>query len=123
MRVLLIEDEDHIREVAQLSLESIAGWETLAANGGHEGLAVASQERPDAILLDVMMPDLDGPSTLARLRSDPATADIPVVFLTAKTQAAERQELRGLGVAGVIKKPFDPMGLPGQVAEILGWRL
>ncbi|HKJ11376.1 MAG TPA: response regulator [Ornithinimicrobium sp.] len=123
MRVLLIEDEDHIREIAQLSLESVAGWETRQASGGHEGLALAASEHPDAILLDVMMPDLDGPGTLARLRADPATADIPVVFLTAKTRTSERQELQELGAAGVIKKPFDPMSLAAQVAEILGWTL
>jgi two-component system alkaline phosphatase synthesis response regulator PhoP len=122
VRVLLIEDEDHIREIAQLSLESIAGWQVLAASGGLQGLQTASREHPDAILLDVMMPDLDGPSTLARLRADPATADIPVVFLTAKARATERQELTELGAAGVIKKPFDPMGLAGEVADILGWR-
>jgi CheY-like chemotaxis protein len=123
MRVLLIEDEDHIREIAQLSLESIAGWQVLAASGGTEGLAVAVRERPDAVLLDVMMPDLDGPSTLSALRAHPETAEIPVVFLTAKARAGEQQELRQLGAAGVIKKPFDPMTLADQVAEALGWTL
>jgi len=123
VRVLLIEDEDHIREIAQLSLEAVAGWEVLGANGGRQGLEMATRERPDAILLDVMMPDLDGPSTLARLRSDSATADIPVLFLTAKARAAERHELAELGAAGVIKKPFDPMTLAGQVAAALGWTL
>lgn len=123
MRVLLIEDEEHIREIAQLSLESIAGWEILAANGGTEGLVVATREQPDAILLDVMMPDLDGPATLAALRAQATTAEIPVVFLTAKARAAESRELRQLGAVGVINKPFDPMMLAGQVADALGWTL
>lgn len=119
MRVLLIEDEDHIREVVQVSLEAIAGWDVSVASGGAEGLAMATAEPPDAILLDVMMPDVDGPETLVRLRESEATADIPVVFLTAKAQAAERRHLFELGAKGLIQKPFDPMQLAYQVAELL----
>jgi CheY-like chemotaxis protein len=121
MRILLIEDEDHIREIAQLSLESIGGWDVLSAGSGREGLELARAERPDAILLDVMMPEMDGPSTLQALREEPETKDIPVVFMTAKVQPAERRELSDVGAAGIIPKPFDPMTLSSDVADALGW--
>ena len=121
MRILLIEDEDHIREIAQLSLESIGGWDVLSAGSGREGIELARMERPDAILLDVMMPEMDGPSTLQALREEPATKDIPVVFMTAKVQPAERRELSDVGAAGIIPKPFDPMTLSSDVADALGW--
>src|SRR5689334_22271478 len=83
-RILIVDDEDDIREVAQVSLELVGHYEVLTAARGTDGVARARTDRPDAILLDVMMPELDGPATLARLRADPATRDIPVVFLTAK---------------------------------------
>ena len=117
-RVLLIDDEDDIREIAQLSLEMVAHWDVVAASSGAEGLARAATEQPDAILLDVMMPDLDGPATLGRLKADPQTRHIPVIFLTAKVQASE---LASLDVESVIPKPFDPLKLSSQVAATLGW--
>jgi CheY-like chemotaxis protein len=120
-RILLVDDEDHIREVAQVSLEMTAGWEVLTAGSGTEGLVKAVAEQPDAILLDMMMPDMDGPATFQGLRADQRTRHIPVVLLTAKVQAADRRRFAGLGVAGVIAKPFDPLGLADQVAETLGW--
>ena len=120
-RILLVDDEDHIREVAQVSLEMTAGWEVLTAGSGTEGLATAVAEQPDAILLDMMMPDMDGPATFQGLLADQRTRHIPVVLLTAKVQAADRRRFAGLGVAGVIAKPFDPLGLADQVAETLGW--
>jgi CheY-like chemotaxis protein len=120
-RVLLVDDEDDIRLVARASLERLAGWEVLAASSGREGIALAKAERPDAIVLDVMMPGLDGPGTLVELRADTATADIPVVFLTAKVQAAERRRLEELGAAGVVAKPFDPMTLAGELSSAFGW--
>jgi CheY-like chemotaxis protein len=120
-RVLLVDDEDDIRLVARASLERLAGWEVLAASSGREGIALAKAERPDAIVLDVMMPGLDGPGTLVELRADAATADIPVVFLTAKVQAAERRRLEELGAAGVVAKPFDPMTLAGELSSAFGW--
>ncbi len=100
-RILIVDDEDDIREVAQVSLELVGNYEVLTAASGRDGLERARSGRPDAILLDVMMPDMDGPSTLAELRRDPATRDIPVVFLTAKTQSAERTRLAELGAAGI----------------------
>ena len=119
--LLLIDDDDDIREVAQLSLELGAGWTVLAASSGAEGIETAKANQPDAILLDVMMPNLDGPATLERLRADDATRAIPVVFLTAKARPAERDRLAGLSVAGVLAKPFDPVLLPEQISNTLGW--
>jgi CheY-like chemotaxis protein len=121
-RILVIDDEHDIREVARVSLELVGGCQTLLAATGREGLAKATAERPDAILLDVMMPDMDGPTTFQQLQRDSATRDIPVILLTAKVQAADRNRFAGLGVAGVIAKPFDPMSLAAEVADLLGWR-
>lgn len=120
--VLLVDDEDDIREVAQLSLEMVGGWHVLAAPSAAEGIRLAVAEVPDAILLDVMMPEMDGPTAFQQLRSDPRTSRIPVVLLTAKTQAAERSRFLDLGVEAVIAKPFDPMTLPAEVASALGWQ-
>ena len=117
--ILLVDDEDDIREVAGLSLEAVGDWRVSSAVSGTEAISKAAGERPDAILLDVMMPDLDGPTTFGRLQADPATRDIPVILLTAKAQGADLQRFQDLGVAGVLTKPFDPMALPGQVAEVL----
>ncbi len=121
-RILIVDDEDDIREVAGMSLEAVGGFEILTASSGAEGLERARAERPDAILLDVMMPGMDGPTTFAALRKDASTCEIPVILLTAKVQASDRQRFDALGVAAVMTKPFDPMELPGQVADVLGWR-
>lgn len=120
-RVLIIDDEDDIREVAAMSLETVAGWEVMVANSGAQGLTRAAMYKPDAILLDVMMPGMDGPTTFRELRKNPATASIPVLFLTAKVQAADRARFSDLGIQAVLVKPFDPMTLPTQVANALGW--
>jgi CheY-like chemotaxis protein len=120
-RVLIVDDDDAIREVAQASLEMVAGWEVAVASSGLEGLTMAAADPPDAIILDVMMPSMDGPTTFARLQADARTRDVPVVLLTAKVQPAERRRWEGLGVAGVLAKPFDPLGLSEQVADLLGW--
>ena len=120
-RILVIDDEDDIREVAQMSLETLGGWDVLTADCGAAGLASAAAELPDVILLDVMMPDMDGPSTLQQLRSDPVTAGIPVVFLTAKVRASDRQSLTDLGGDAVLSKPFDPVTLSDEIVAALGW--
>jgi CheY-like chemotaxis protein len=122
MKVLLIEDEDDIRRIARLSLTRVGGMEVVDAASGVEGVRRAEEERPDAILLDVMMPGLDGPSTLAALRSNPNTAGIPVVFLTAKAMPTEMTRLRDLGARGVLTKPFDPVTLPAQLKAALEGR-
>ena len=121
-RILIVDDEPDIREVARVSLEMIGGHEVIDAASGADALVAAERERPDAILLDVMMPGLDGPSTFARLQESAATRDIPVIMLTAKVQATDRSRLAQLGVAAVLSKPFDPMSLADEVASVLGWR-
>ena len=121
-RVLIIDDEDDIREVAALSLESVAGWEVVVADSGMQGLARAIEHQPDAILLDVMMPGMDGPSTFLELRRNPATARIPVLLLTAKVQSTDQRRFADLGVEGVLFKPFDPLTLHSKIADTLGWK-
>jgi CheY-like chemotaxis protein len=120
-RLLVVDDDDAIREVAQAILELVAGWEVRVASSGQEAVQFCLADPPDAILLDVMMPAMDGPTTCAQLQVDARTRDIPVVLLTAKVQPSERRRWEQLGVAGVLAKPFDPLGLPGQVADLLGW--
>jgi two-component system OmpR family response regulator len=117
-KVLLVDDEPHIRRVAELSLTRVGGWSVVLAESGPDAIAAAERERPDVILLDVMMPDMDGPTTLRALQERDAVAGIPVVFMTAKVQAHEVARYLGLGAAGVICKPFDPVKLPEHVRRI-----
>jgi CheY-like chemotaxis protein len=119
--LLIIDDEDHIREVASLSLEMTQNWRISTAHNGTLGVELARRERPDAILLDVMMPEKDGPSTLRELHLAEETKQIPVIFLTAKVQGPDRRKFLELGVQGVIAKPFDPLTLGEQIREALGW--
>ena len=121
-QILVIDDEDDIREVAQVSLEMIGNWGVSMARSGQEGLTKAEAEQPDAILLDVLMPDMDGPSTFQQLQKTPAICHIPVILVTAKVQASDQRRFAGLGVKGVIAKPFDPLTLADQVATTLGWQ-
>jgi CheY-like chemotaxis protein len=120
-RILIIDDEDDIREVAALSLESVAGWEVIMASSGAQGLVRAAEYLPDAILLDVMMPGMDGPTTFRELRKNPRTARIPVLLLTAKVQSTDQRRFADLGVEAVLFKPFDPMTLSAEICTILGW--
>jgi CheY-like chemotaxis protein len=120
VKVLLVDDEADIRRIAALSLSGVGGMEVAQARGGSEGIRMAREDRPDVILLDMMMPGLDGPATFQALRSDPETSAIPVVFLTAKAMSAEVDRLRGMGARGVLIKPFDPMALPRLLRELLG---
>jgi CheY-like chemotaxis protein len=120
-RVLIVDDEDDIREIVQISVEMVAGWEVSTASSGSAGLAMANANQPDAILLDVMMPCMDGPTTFQKLQSDSAIRHIPVILLTAKLQPSDRKRFTELGVAGVLAKPFDPLKLAGQVTETLRW--
>ncbi|HWC20168.1 MAG TPA: response regulator [Terriglobales bacterium] len=119
--ILLIDDEDDIREVTAMSLETVAGWRVTCASSGREGIQLAKQSAPDAILLDVMMPDQDGTDTLRLLRGDEATASLPIIFLTAKVQPTERRRFLDIGATGTLLKPFDPLTLADQISEILGW--
>ncbi|NJR64839.1 MAG: response regulator [Leptolyngbyaceae cyanobacterium CRU_2_3] len=120
-RILIIDDDTDILAVTQLALKSVGGWEVSMATSGQEGLVKALKEQPDAILLDVMMPDMDGIATFQALQADPATQAIPVILMTAKVQASERRRFAHLGVVSIIIKPFKAMKLPAQIAEVLGW--
>ncbi len=119
-RILYIDDEDDIREVAQMALELEPAFEVRTCASGREGIAEARAWQPDLVLLDVMMPEIDGPAVLEALRADPETAAIPIVFITARMQAHDIAKLEALGARGVLAKPFDPMALAGQAKGFLG---
>lgn len=119
MKILYIDDEADIREVALMSLELDSDLEVRDAGSGAEGLALAAAWRPDLIMLDVMMPVMDGPTTLEKLRENPVTEAIPVVFITARAQPGEIARFEALGARGVIPKPFDPMTLAETVRSHL----
>lgn len=112
MKVLIIDDEDDIRRIARLSLARVGGMDVIEASNGPDGIREAEGALPDAILLDMMMPLMDGPATFEALKQSPLARGIPVVFLTAKAQASEIERMRALGARGVLTKPFDPMTLP-----------
>jgi CheY-like chemotaxis protein len=114
-RVMCVEDDADIRMILEFSLGSVGGYEVLACTGGRDALAKAASFRPDLVLLDVMMPDLTGPETLAALRELPEMQGVPVVFITAKAMPEEVEKLLGYGATGVIVKPFDPVSLPEQI--------
>ena len=120
-RILVVDDEDLILEVTQMSLEAVGGWTVAVARSGAEGIAAARSHPPDAIVMDVRMPGMDGPTASRLLHDDPLTADVPIILLTAQVQEADRGAFVGLPIAGVLSKPFDPMQLPAQVSAVLGW--
>jgi two-component system alkaline phosphatase synthesis response regulator PhoP len=119
-RILIIDDDPDIREATQLCLEIAKGWEILTAASSQEGLEKAALEQPDAVLLDVMMPDMDGIATFERMRADPVTQHIPVILLTAKAQPVDYRQYVQMNVSAIITKPYDPLTLADQIAEILG---
>lgn len=119
MKILIIDDDADIRFITALSLGSIGGMEVVQAASGSEGLRKADEERPDVILLDMMMPVMDGVQTLAALRAQPTTATTPVIFLSAKTREADVGRLTGLGAAGVLIKPFDPRTISDEVRALV----
>ena len=119
--VLVVDDEVSIQKVVSLSLKMEAHWQVITASSGKEGIAQAEQYQPDAILLDVMMPEFDGIATFESLKNNPATVNIPVVLLTAKTRTAEKNLFQKIGVAGVITKPFTPLSLASDIAKLLNW--
>jgi len=122
-RILIIDNEPAIQEVTQICLRATAGWHVLTASSGQEGIATAESEQPDAILLDVMMPDMDGLMTFQKLQENPTTSQIAVILLTAKVQASDRRRYEELGVKGAIAKPFNALQLASQIATMLGWVL
>lgn len=120
-RVLVVDDSSLIRECATLALGTLAGWEVSVACSGEAGLQRAAIERPGVVLLDMVMPGLDGAAVAERLARDPVTRGIPIVMLTAADSAEDRERIARLPVAGVIPKPFELAALAGQVAAIVGW--
>ena len=119
--ILLIDDEQHISTVVNVCLTTLGGWTVSMAESGQEGLLKAKQLLPDAILLDVMMPDMNGVALLRELRKEPLTQAIPVILLTAKAQLGDQHLYCDLDIAGVISKPFEPLKLAEQVSSLLGW--
>lgn len=119
--LLFVDDDDDIRTIGEMSLTLGTGWQITLARSGNEALVAAAHDPPDLILLDVMMPDLDGPATLLRLKSDPSTAAIPIVFLTARIQPHQVDEYLQMGAIGVIAKPFDPLGLADEIRSLASW--
>ncbi len=117
-KVLLVDDDANIRIIAEITLADIGNWQVVLADSGVSAIEAAKQEKPDLILLDVMMPGMDGPTTLEKLQEclDPMP---PVIFLTAKVQSAEMLHYQSLGAAGVIRKPFDPVTLPDEIRALL----
>ncbi len=122
-RILIVDDEESIQKVVSLSLKMEANWESVLASSGAEGIQQAEIHQPDAILLDVMMPVMDGIDTFSALENNPKTRAIPVIFLTAKTQASEKRLFQETGVAGVITKPFEPLALAATISQLLHWSL
>ena len=119
LHVLLAEDDPDIRLVARLALKK-AGFRVTVTENGRELLKRIAEERPDVVLLDWMMPEMDGAETCRRLKADPATRDIPVVFMTAKSQGFEKNHGEAVGASGYIRKPFDVLTLGDQLKAILG---
>ncbi len=119
-KVLLVDDEEDLRRIGKLGLGAVGKWQVVLAVSGEEALEKAREAQPDLVLLDVLMPGIDGPTTCERLKADPATRDIPVIFLTANTQPHEIDRYLALGARGVIRKPFDPMNLAAEIRRLLG---
>jgi two-component system OmpR family response regulator len=117
-RILLVEDDTDIQVVGRLALEAVGGFTVEVCNSGQEALDRVGAFAPDLILLDVMMPGMDGPTTLVHLRADAATAQIPIIFMTAKVQPAEVKSYQAMGAMNVIAKPFDPMALPETIRAL-----
>jgi len=117
-----VDDEERIRELVQACLEDLGRWDTLSAASGQEALNIAQTESHiDAILLDVSMPDMDGFAVYEQLQANSATQSLPVILLTAKVQPSDRARFAQMGISGVINKPFEPMSISKEVADILGW--
>ncbi|OYD96929.1 two-component system response regulator [Nostoc sp. 'Peltigera membranacea cyanobiont' 210A] len=119
--ILIVDDEEDVQAIAKLGLEMGAGWNVLTACSGREALNVAANSKLDVILLDMMMPDMDGRATLQQLKANPITKSIPVILLTAKVQESDQKSFTGLDVVAVFAKPFRPLKLAAQITEALSW--
>jgi CheY-like chemotaxis protein len=117
--VLIVDDEDDVRAITKMGLEMAAGWTVLTASSGEEALAIAQNNQPDVILLDVMMPDMDGIETLQHLKTKPETQQIPVILATAKIQPSDKESFRDLEVVAVFTKPFRPLQLANQILAVI----
>ncbi|RUR78754.1 response regulator [Chlorogloeopsis fritschii PCC 9212] len=122
-RILFVDDEPHMHKIVKISLETIGGWEVMVANSGAEGIVKAEDLKPDAILLDVMMPEMDGIACLKKLQLNIQAQSIPVIFLTSILSFTEANQFLALGAVGAIAKPFNPVTLVSEIAKILGWNL
>lgn len=121
-RILVIDDDEIIRLVLKLSLSTMAHWEVLTADSGQEGIKLAQAKQPDAILLDMMMPDMDGFATMHKLNAQLETQNIPIILVTAKARMSDKQQWSELAVSGVITKPFEPSDLVPTIQTILKWK-
>ncbi|MGB3691425.1 MAG: response regulator [Spirulinaceae cyanobacterium] len=117
--ILVVDDEEDVRSLIKLGLEMAAGWQVLTANSGQEALNVATTQQPDIILLDMMMPDLDGKETIQKLKANSPTKDIPVILMTAKIASSLEETLAGLDIAAIFTKPLRPLQLPKQILDAL----
>lgn len=118
--ILLVDDDADIRTIAELALSNVGGWQVVSAASGPDALAKLSEGKTDLVLLDVMMPEMDGPAVLRCLRENERWSEIPVIFMTARVQRSEVEEYLSLGARGVIGKPFDPLDLPEQIRQLVG---
>ncbi|WP_353929778.1 response regulator [Okeanomitos corallinicola TIOX110] len=119
--ILVIDDEADLGFLISTCLEEFSVWQVLTTDSAHQGLKLAQTEKPDAILLDVMMPEIDGITLFGYLQNNPNTQKIPVIFMTAKVQNSDLELYKSLGVKGVITKPFNPFTLVKRITEILQW--
>lgn len=117
--VLIVDDEADVRAITQMGLEMSAGWRVITTRSGQEALLIAATHQPDVILLDVMMPEMDGYATLDRLKASPETRQIPVILVTAKVQASDQESFAGLNVVAVFTKPFRPLKLAEEIMTVL----
>ncbi|MFQ4144235.1 response regulator [Chlorogloeopsis sp. ULAP02] len=122
-RILFVDDEPYMQKIVKISLETIGGWEVVLANSGAEGLIKAEDLKPDAILLDVIMPEIDGIACLKKLQLNIKSQAIPVIFLTSILSFTEPHQFLQLGAVGAIAKPFNPLTLVSEIVKILGWSL
>lgn len=120
-RIVIVEDEKDIRAILRHAIELIKGWSVLEAADGAAGLELIQRELPDAILLDVMMPKIDGRELFRRLRQNESTQSIPVIFITASLQRHEIQTLEELSPVAILAKPFDPIAIVRTISDLLGW--
>ena len=120
-KILVVDNEEYIQEVTKICLQTTAQWQVITASSGTEGIQKAEIEKPDAILLDVMMPEMDGITTFKYLQENSATKQIPVIFLTAKVQNTDRSRYLQLGIKAAIGKPFSPLTLAQEISQVLGW--